>query len=91
MKPRFKLKRQQSKESREAQKRLKQAHKKQMKALKKLSEKDKHVYMALSDPNNPVMNIIRYGGDEDLQEIYRRDIWDSIRNKHREVHQLKGV
>ena len=86
VKTRFRLKRSQSKEQRQAEKRLRKAHKKKQKELKKLSEKDKHVYMELSDPSNPVMQVMRYGGDKELQEIYKRDIWESIREKHRLLH-----
>ena len=63
-KPRFKLKHSLSKESRDAQKRLEKAHKLKSKELKKLSNHDKKVYLELSGPNNPVMQVLKYGSDE---------------------------
>lgn len=56
-----------------------------------MSEHDKKVYMDLQDPNNPVMHVMKYGGDEALQEIYRKDIWESIRQKHRLLHAQSNI
>ena len=36
------------------------------------------------------MQVMRYGDDDDLQEMYKRDIWDSIREKHSMVHMNIG-
>ena len=36
------------------------------------------------------MNLVRHGGDTELQELYRRDIWDAIREKHRLLHEEHG-
>ena len=47
--------------------------------------------MELSDPSNPMMQVMRYGGDKEMQEIYKRDIWESIREKHRLLHSQSNV
>ena len=80
------MKRSETRETRQAQRELRKAHKKRQKELKKLSEQDKQVYIALLDPDNKAMQAIRHGGDEELQAMYRKDIWDSIRKKHSMVH-----
>ena len=46
--------------------------------------------MEISDPSNPVMNAIKFGGDKELQEMYKSDIWEKIRDKHRFFHENRG-
>lgn len=46
-----------------------------------MNDMDKAVYMIMTDPNNAFMHQIKYGGDEFMQEMYRRDIWKSIQEK----------
>ena len=41
----------------------------------------------LNDPNNQFMHQIKYGGDEALQELYRKDVQHSIAEKKRFVSQ----
>ncbi len=38
-----------------------------------------------------MMQVMRYGDDSDLQEIYKQDIWDSIRAKHNAFHSQKNI
>ena len=35
--------------------------------------------------------MMKYGGDDDLQEIYKKEIWESIREKHRQINAKKNV
>ena len=45
----------------------------------------------MTDPNNPTMHVMRYGGDKEMQEIYRQEIWDSIREKHNLFHSQGNI
>ena len=36
------------------------------------------------------MQVMKYGGEQELQEMFRKDIWDSIRQKHQMVGQAKN-
>ena len=56
-----------------------------------MSAQDRQVYLELLNPDNPAMQAIRHGGDAELQAMYRKDIWDSIRKKHSLLHQQQGT
>ena len=53
-------------------------YKERAESLKRLTEQEKKVYDMLNDPNNHFMHQIRYGGDEALQDLYRRDVQHAI-------------
>lgn len=53
-------------------------YKERAESLKRLTEQEKKVYDMLNDPNNQFMHQIRYGGDEALQEYYRKDVQHAI-------------
>ena len=44
----------------------------------------------LNDPDNEVMNQIKYGGDDALQDFYRRDIHESILRKKQHFEEFGG-
>ena len=68
------MKRQQRKEIKNKHKEAVKLYKERAESLKRLSDQEKKVYDMLNDPNNEFMHSIRYGGDEALQEHYRRDV-----------------
>jgi hypothetical protein len=50
-----------------------------------LSQHDREVYERLNDPSNEVMNTIRYGGDKGIKDVYKQDLWNSIKLKKKAV------
>lgn len=87
--PKFKLKRSQAAQTRQAEQMLRKEQRRRNKQLSKMKEADVRTYLALSDPDNPVMRAIKFGSDEDLQQMYKADIWEQIRAKHRFFHELQ--
>eukprot|EP00347_Sterkiella_histriomuscorum_P008086 403346424 len=80
----FKL-RKDSKEAQEKVKKLTRKDKKQMKdeikSLKRLTQRELQAYQMLQDPNNEFMRKIISGGEEGLQDLQRKELWQSIIKK----------